>query len=102
MKVSVLLSCFASAAAFAPSAPQWGLAKASPIVMADAARRGGDESFRNQVINKPSSKRKTTLAFGKKKVDDVILDPDFTLTWQFAMLGCVILLYHPCKLVVIP
>jgi hypothetical protein len=33
----------------------------------------------------------------KQSINDVILDPDYTLTWAFGLLGPLICWYHPGK-----
>ena len=33
---------------------------------------------------------------GKMMMKDVVLPPDYSLTWAFALLGPLIISYHPC------
>ena len=51
-------------------------------------------------------KKATTIKPGnwlqRKSMDDVIIDPDYYLTWCFAIVGAVITWYHPGEFIVYP
>lgn len=44
----------------------------------------------------PVADRKVTK-FERMMMPDVVVPPDFTLTWAVALLGPLIMWYHPCK-----
>jgi hypothetical protein len=100
MKLAILLSFVTSTYAF-EMAPQrltkpTTLSAASPI---GGFRRKDDWS------DKPISERKSTKSVPVKKVNkfqrattkDIVLDPNYFLTWAVGLLGPLILWYHPCK-----
>lgn len=83
--------------AFSPSVKKG----ASSLPMASTV--GVNDGYRNK---KPfSTPKKTTTRVPAKKVNwiqkqmlsDVMIDPDFSLTWTVALLGPLIWWYHPCE-----
>ena len=101
MKISVVLFlCLidGAAAAFAPATHPLAF-KPATLSLSSISPDG----FRR---NKPLYKPKDTTPVPVHNVNflqraligDVVLDPDYTLTWSLALLGGLIILYHPCKL----
>jgi Protein of unknown function (DUF3119) len=84
-------------AAFSPSVKRG----ASSLPMASTVGVN-DGAYRNK---KPFSTPKSTTPVPAKKVNwiqkqmlsDVMIDPDFSLTWTVALLGPLIWWYHPCE-----
>ena len=101
MKISVVFFlCLidGAAAAFAPATHPLAF-KPATLSLSSISPDG----FRR---NKPLYKPKDTTPVPVHNVNflqraligDVVLDPDYTLTWSLALLGGLIILYHPCKL----
>jgi hypothetical protein len=98
MKLVVVLSllCATSAFVVAPS-------RVSAIAL--KAARYNDRMRIDDWSDKPVPDKKSTKSFPtkvvtgwqRKKMDDVMIPPDFTLTWAVALLGPLIWWYHPCK-----
>jgi hypothetical protein len=68
---------------------------------------GGDQKKEpNDWAGKPLYKTKSTVPITDQKVSwlekqsmgDVMLEPDYVLTWVFGLLGPLIIWYHTCKL----
>ena len=84
-------------AAFAPPVKK-GVSPSFPV----ASTIGANDAYRN---TKPLSTPKSTTPVPTKKLNwiqkqmlpDVMIDPDFSLTWQVALLGPLIWWYHPCE-----
>jgi len=102
----LLFLCLGGAAAFVPVAP-FAVKQAAPSV---SYFQPDDIRNKKQPMMQPlyafSSKPKDTTPVSNRNVNflqkmligDVVLDPDYSLTWSFALLGGLIIFYHPCKL----
>lgn len=100
MKLAILFSLLTSTYAFVAT-PQ-RLTKTTTL---SAASSIGNSRRKDDWSDKPISDRKSTKPVPTKKVNaiqrammkDVILDPDYFLTFAVGLLGPLILWYHPCK-----
>lgn len=93
MKTCALLLCVGSALAFAP-APT---VKSSSVLKMSSISIKPDGSIpphKRSTIPKPV---REVNWMEKATMKDVVLDPDYTLTWAMALLGGLIIWYHPCK-----
>jgi hypothetical protein len=92
----VLLSLVSAASAF--MAPNL-VAKPTTLEAVSNLRPQNDWSDKPLLEKRsttPVPKRKVN-AFQRQMMKDVIIPPDFTLTWAVAALGPLIISYHPCK-----
>ena len=100
MKLAILFSLLTSTYAFVAAPPR--LTRSTTL---SAASSIGNPRRKDDWSDKPISERKSTKPVPTKKVNaiqrrmmkDVILDPDYFLTWAVGLLGPLILWYHPCK-----
>jgi len=98
MKLVLLFSLAVAALGFSPSSMRVRSKTTSLLAASSFGRRDGWS-------DKPSYKPRSTTPVADKKVgplqralmDDVMIDPNYFLTWAFAILGGVIMWYHPCK-----
>ncbi len=55
-----------------------------------------DKPLFEKRATKPLAKRKVG-AYQRQMMTNVVIPPDFSLTWALAALGPLIIWYHPCK-----
>lgn len=103
MKISIVVPLLAAstASAFTPlSTPR---SKTNNFVALNAATVENSpwpDDYSNKPLYEPKSTTpepvKPVGRFGRKAVADVTIDPDYYLTWCFALVGALIMWYHPC------
>lgn len=101
MKLSLLLSLASTVSAFhlAPSGP------ASKTFLAAASTGDNFSKKPNDWTGYPVGEQKSTTPVSARKVTpfqrammaDVMIDPNYFLTWAVAALCPLIIWYHPCK-----
>ena len=102
MKITVLLLSLASTASAFQMAPT---TRSVATTTSLSASTTGDDMKPNDWTGYPVGVKKSTTPVPVRKVNsaqrammsDVMLDPDFSLTWALAALGPLIMWYHPCK-----
>jgi hypothetical protein len=100
MKLAILFSFLTSTYAFV-AAPQRLATKTTSSLSAATPVK----NRRDDWSDKPIPERKSTQPAPEKIVNniqrammkDVVIDPDYFITWAVALLGPLILWYHPCK-----
>lgn len=102
MRVLLLAILSGTVLSFAPST----IIKTKPsLVTLFAATSIPPGGKRDGFSDKPIYERKSTTPIADRKVswieknmmEDVMLEPDYFLTWALALLGGLIIWYHPCK-----
>lgn len=92
MKLLLLLSLALATNGFSHSSMAY---KATPTALQAASGLGSRPKF-GQVSTEPVATRKVSQR-ERNAMKDVVLDPDYSLTWSFAALCPLIIAYHPCK-----
>jgi hypothetical protein len=94
LAVLIATSLFGSATAFAPS-----LFTKKSIALHKSSVPGDPSWGRKSVA--PKINKAISIKVGDKlqkiKKEDVVIDPDYYLTWCFALVGALITWYHPRK-----
>jgi hypothetical protein len=93
MKVVALVLCVCGAAAFAP--PLGATQHLTSIKSSFGADDFGGKSYLQNVADTPRVRNGQQIQNLART--DVVLDPDYSLTWSMALLGGLIIWYHPCK-----
>jgi hypothetical protein len=101
MKLSLLLLSLASTASAFQLAPT-RVATISPFF---ASATDDDDLKPNDWTGYPVGDKRSTMPISARKINpfqratmqDVMIDPNFTLAVAFAALGPLIMWYHPCK-----
>jgi hypothetical protein len=94
MKLLLLFSLSTLASSFSPT-PALSLWKASSLSMA-SKDDWSDKPIPQRKSSKPVPVRDVSWV-KKKTLPDTMVAPNFYLTWAMAILGGLILWYHPCK-----
>lgn len=97
MKLSVLFLCLTGASAF--TAPQFAATTKSSALSLSSIRADWDKPLKSPKMTTSTPKPVRNVNWlAKQSINDVILDPDYTLTWAFGLLGPLICWYHPAAL----
>lgn len=95
MKFALLLSAFAAASAFQVAPQQRGATKLGAATTGDFHKDDWSEKpILERKSTTPVATRKVT-PFQRSMMKDVVIPPDFSLTWAVALLGPLIAWYHP-------
>ena len=98
MKTALLFTLLGTAAAFAPL--QVTVRKQTALHMSAIAPRPtndwNDRPQHEEKSTEPKPVRKVSW-LKKQTLPDVMIKPDYFLTWAFFLLGPLIIWYHPCK-----
>ena len=92
MKVIALLLCVCGAAAFSPPTP----IGTKHLTVTRSSFGADDFGVRNIAVETTPRVRNGQPIQNLARTD-VVLDPDYSLTWSMALLGGLIIWYHPCK-----
>lgn len=102
--VVVGLTLPSSTSAFAPPSTSTSTSTSTPTAL-NVASTPRDFRKKDDWSNKPLYEPKSTTPVAHHKVtkrelakmSNVVISPDYTLTWAVALLGPLIMWYHPCK-----
>ncbi len=105
LKVTVVAAFVGIAAGFQPVAPM--VHRATALSMASSMAPNKRAAPLDDWSNKPLYERKSTTPVAvrnvskreRERIPDVMIDPNYFLTWGVLLLGPLIWWYHPCKFV---